>query len=236
MGEEEEAFGIKERPEEEAEKCSGGGGGGGGVVVWNTKRVLVGAGPGALLYPALVYNVAYGIHHLVLPTRDYLFAPSLDDICQAVDFIHGAYGYVKSIRPRVLLASSQLSRNFTVCRSKTCAWSPLTSLVLESPKFTSRDLLAFDDGSVVVITKADLDGYDPSQEPGALGNEIWADVSFIYRVRVAGETALTKLSLLWLRCHTRQKVLAEELAEESSCLLRSKQVGDFTVNIHVYSS
>ncbi|KAL3499658.1 hypothetical protein ACH5RR_038751 [Cinchona calisaya] len=196
MGEEEEAFGIKERPEEEAEKCSGGGGGGGGVVVWNTKRVLVGVGPGALLYPALVYNV---------------------------------------VRNEVQ-TEFRLSRNFTVCRSKTCAWSPLTSLVLESPKFTSRDLLAFDDGSVVVITKADLDGYDPSQEPGALGNEIWADVSFIYRVRVAGETALTKLSLLWLRCHTRQKVLAEELAEESSCLLRSKQVGDFTVNIHVYSS
>ncbi|KAL6965969.1 Phosphoric monoester hydrolase [Sarracenia purpurea var. burkii] len=32
---------------------------------------------------------AHGISHLVLPTRDYLFAPSLNDICQAVDFIHG---------------------------------------------------------------------------------------------------------------------------------------------------
>ncbi|KAL3499653.1 hypothetical protein ACH5RR_038746 [Cinchona calisaya] len=320
MGEEEDAFGIEERPEEEAEKCSGGGGG--GVVVWNTKRVLVGAGARALFYPTLVYNVvrnkiqaefrwwdwidefvslgavpfrsdvsqlkdlgvgavitlnepyetliptslykAYGILHLVLPTRDYLFAPSLDDICQAVDFIHEnascgkctyvhckagwgrsttivvkyeqmtpdvAYDYVKSIWPRVLLASSlwQAVPEFHCMQvRKTCASSPLTSLVLKSPKlFTNRDLLAFDFGSVVVITKVDLDGYDPSQEPGAVGNEIWADLSFIYRVRLAGKTALTKLSCLWFRCHTRQKVLGEELAGGSSCLLGAKQVGDF---------
>ncbi|KAL5723961.1 hypothetical protein ACHQM5_007289 [Ranunculus cassubicifolius] len=31
---------------------------------------------------------AYDIEHLVLPTRDYLFAPSFGDICQAVDFIN----------------------------------------------------------------------------------------------------------------------------------------------------
>ncbi|KAG9456495.1 hypothetical protein H6P81_001003 [Aristolochia fimbriata] len=34
-----------------------------------------------------LYN-AYGIDHLVIPTRDYLFAPSLEDIGRAVDFIH----------------------------------------------------------------------------------------------------------------------------------------------------
>ncbi|MQM08116.1 hypothetical protein Taro_040970 [Colocasia esculenta] len=31
---------------------------------------------------------AHGIENLVLPTRDYLFAPSFGDICKAVDFIH----------------------------------------------------------------------------------------------------------------------------------------------------
>ncbi|XP_062231930.1 phosphatidylglycerophosphate phosphatase PTPMT2-like [Phragmites australis] len=31
---------------------------------------------------------AHGINHLEIPTRDYLFAPSLEHICQAVDFIH----------------------------------------------------------------------------------------------------------------------------------------------------
>ncbi|KAL7189783.1 hypothetical protein ACSBR1_039422 [Camellia fascicularis] len=35
-----------------------------------------------------LFVLAYGINHLVRPTRDYLFAPSLSDICQAVDFIH----------------------------------------------------------------------------------------------------------------------------------------------------
>ncbi|KAL8263533.1 hypothetical protein R6Q59_021663 [Mikania micrantha] len=33
----------------------------------------------------------YGIDHLVIPTRDYLFAPSYDDICKAVEFIHVMY-------------------------------------------------------------------------------------------------------------------------------------------------
>ncbi|GMP95729.1 hypothetical protein CsSME_00044659 [Camellia sinensis var. sinensis] len=99
--------------------------------------------PYETLVPTSLY-LAHGIDHLVLPTRDYLFAPSLSDICQAVDFIHenascgrstyvhckagrgrsttivicylvqhkqmmpeAAYSYVKSIRPRVLLAPSQ---------------------------------------------------------------------------------------------------------------------------------
>ncbi|PKI56604.1 hypothetical protein CRG98_022987 [Punica granatum] len=99
-------------------------------------------------YETLVSTSLYhasNIDHLVIPTRDYLFAPSFSDICLAVDFIHknaslgrttyvhckagrgrsttivlcylvrhkrmtpeAAYNYVKSVRPRVLLASSQL--------------------------------------------------------------------------------------------------------------------------------
>lgn len=31
---------------------------------------------------------SHGIDHLVIPTRDYLFAPSYGDIHQAVEFIH----------------------------------------------------------------------------------------------------------------------------------------------------
>ncbi|KAI9123602.1 hypothetical protein K1719_004902 [Acacia pycnantha] len=34
---------------------------------------------------------AHGINHLVIPTRDYLFAPSFSDISQAMQFIHPAY-------------------------------------------------------------------------------------------------------------------------------------------------
>ncbi|KAL6323071.1 hypothetical protein AAG906_024641 [Vitis piasezkii] len=95
------------------------------------------------LVPTLLYH-AYSIDHLVIPTRDYLFAPSLNDTRRAVDFIYSnaslgrttyvhckagrgrsttivlcylvehkqmtpdaAYNYVKSIRPRVVLASAQ---------------------------------------------------------------------------------------------------------------------------------
>ncbi|KAL5232423.1 hypothetical protein ABZP36_031199 [Zizania latifolia] len=39
------------------------------------------------LVPTSLYQ-AHGINHLKIPTRDYLFAPSVEDICQAVDFIH----------------------------------------------------------------------------------------------------------------------------------------------------
>ncbi|CDP10010.1 unnamed protein product [Coffea canephora] len=351
LGGEEEGLEIAERPEEEEKEVAksaasgeavhnvgdsgGGGGGGGDIVLWSTKKVLVGAGARALFYPTLLYNVvrnkvqaefrwwdwidefvllgavpfrsdvselkdlgigavvtlnepyetlvptslyqAHGIHHLVLPTRDYLFAPSLDDICRAVDFIHEnascgqstyvhckagrgrsttivicflvkfkqmtpdvAYNYVKSIRPRVHLASSQWQavQEFHYVQVRTtCASSLLTDLVLKSSKlFSSRDLLAFDDGSAVIITNSDLAGYDPNQDPVAVRNEIWADVNFIYRVKVAGAIALTKLSCLWLRCHTQQKVLGEELTGESSCLTGAEQLGDITVDIHVYSS
>ncbi|MQM07513.1 hypothetical protein Taro_040354 [Colocasia esculenta] len=44
--------------------------------------------PYETLVPTSLY-LAHGIENLVLPTRDYLFAPSFGDICKAVDFIHG---------------------------------------------------------------------------------------------------------------------------------------------------
>ncbi|KAJ3670939.1 hypothetical protein LUZ60_008365 [Juncus effusus] len=43
--------------------------------------------PYETLVPSDLYQ-AHEIEHLVIPTRDYLFAPSFDDICRAVDFIH----------------------------------------------------------------------------------------------------------------------------------------------------
>ncbi|XP_066365985.1 phosphatidylglycerophosphate phosphatase PTPMT2-like [Miscanthus floridulus] len=43
--------------------------------------------PYETLVPTSLYQ-AHGINHLEIPTRDYLFAPSLEHICRAVDFIH----------------------------------------------------------------------------------------------------------------------------------------------------
>ena len=94
---------------------------------------------------------------------------------------------------------------------------------------TSRDLVAFDDGSVVVVTEADLDGYDQSLESGAMGSTIWADLSVVYRVRVAGQAALARISCLWLRCQEHQKISAQKLGRESSCM-----GGTISVDIHVY--
>ncbi|KAG6531109.1 hypothetical protein ZIOFF_004880 [Zingiber officinale] len=135
--------------------------GGREIVSFRAKKALVGAGARILFYPTLVYNVlrnkmqadfrwwdeidqVHGIDHLVIPTRDYLYAPTPVDICRAVDFIHinashgkityvhckagrgrsativlcylvkyknmtpmAALEYVRSRRPRVLLAPSQ---------------------------------------------------------------------------------------------------------------------------------
>lgn len=306
----------------------------GKVVVWDAKRVLIGAGARVLFYPTLLYNVvrnkcqtefrwwdrvdqfvllgavpfpsdvlrlkelgvhgvitlnepyetlvptslyhAHGIDHLVLPTRDYLFAPSITDICQAVDFIHrnasrgfmtyvhckagrgrsttivlcylvqhkqmtpdDAFSYVRSIRPRVLLASSQWQAvkdfyNFTL---RSCGSSPGNELIIRSSGLNSmRNMFEFDDCSVVVVTKSDLDGYNQSDEQSVEGDsQMLADLNVIYKVRVAGQAALARLSCLWLRCHTEQKIVEEQLCRKGSCTIRADQIsGSLTVDIQVY--
>ncbi|KAJ8444355.1 hypothetical protein Cgig2_019913 [Carnegiea gigantea] len=224
----------------------------GGVVTLNE--------PYETLVPTSLYQ-AHDINHLVLPTRDYLFAPSLNDICQAVNFIHSkllwkfcvlrvccvqhknmtpddAYGYVRSIRPRVLLASTQWQAvndyyNFKV---KSCGLSLRNDLELRSSVLPSvGNLFEFDDCSVVVVTKSDLDGYDPGHEPSVGGSQILADLSVIYKVRVAGQAALARFSCLWLRCHAEQKIVEEQLRRKGSCTIRADQInGSLTVDIHVY--
>ncbi|KAL2489689.1 putative dual specificity protein phosphatase DSP8 [Forsythia ovata] len=226
------------------------------------------------LVPSSLYK-AHGIHHLVLPTRDYLFAPSIVNICQAVEFIHenafqrrstyihckagrgrsttivicylvkyrqmkpdAAYDYVKSIRPRVLLASSQWKavQEFYHLKVKANSSSQLTCPSYRCPRFLSkRDLFAFDDGTVVVITESDVDGYVPGNEPGIAGNEIWTDVNLIYRVKVAGEAALTRLSGLWFLWNSRQKISSEKLPSDGCCAVNGKQLGNLTVDIHLFS-
>ncbi|CAN1748347.1 Phosphatidylglycerophosphate phosphatase PTPMT1 [Linum perenne] len=313
------------------------------VVVWDAKRVLIGAGARALFYPTLVYNVVrnkcqaefrwwdrvdkyillgavpfpgdvprlkelgvrgvvtmnepyetlvptslyhvrplsdHGIDHLVLPTRDYCFAPSLRDIYRAVEFIHvnalqgrttyvhckagrgrsttivlcylvqhkhmtpeAAYDHVKSIRPRVLLASPQRKavEEFYLLKVKTQSlYMNLSSLFLKTPRqqgselFCSKDLVPFDDGSVVVVTKADLDGYDPKLVSSSTKGDIWADLSVVYGVRVAGQAVLTRISCLWLRCGEHQKFAGKQLNRKSSCSISADQLGGISVDIHVY--
>uniref|UniRef100_A0A2P2MEF0 phosphatidylglycerophosphatase n=1 Tax=Rhizophora mucronata TaxID=61149 RepID=A0A2P2MEF0_RHIMU len=239
----------------------------GGVITLNE--------PYETLVPTSLYH-AHGINHLVIPTRDYCFAPSLHDICQAVEFIHAnalsrrttyvhckagrgrsttivlcylvrhkqmtpdaAYGYVRSIRPRVLLASAQwqaVQEFYDLKVQKNGNRMSPTETVLRTLRPSPpQDLLAFDDGSVVVITEADLDGYDPSLRSGAVGKEIWADLSVVCRVRVAGEAAMARISCLWLRCRTHQKILNKQvISRQSSCSIRADHLGGISVDIHVY--
>ncbi|RVW50573.1 putative dual specificity protein phosphatase DSP8 [Vitis vinifera] len=238
---------------------------------------------------------AHDIDHLVIPTRDYLFAPSLTDIRQAVDFIHStlytlmeacdnfdfystsqlaskkhgtkdqgailwwvcisklpksseaigvpklvqhkhmmpadAYDYLKSIRPRVLLASSQwqaVQEYYYLNVKKTGVCGYMTNLVMKPPVLSAaEDLVAFDDDTIVVVTESDLDGYDPCLESGAVGSEIWADLSVVYRFRVAGQAALARISCLWLRYHANQRISGERL-------VRPDHLGGLTVDIQVY--
>ncbi|XVF79782.1 hypothetical protein PTKIN_Ptkin15bG0017100 [Pterospermum kingtungense] len=271
------------------------------LVVWDAKRVLVGAGARALFYPTLLYNVvrnkiqsefrwwdrvdefillgavpfptdvprlkdlgvsgvvtlnepyetlvptslyhAHNIDHLMIPTRDYLFAPSFADICQAVDFIHEnaslgkttyvhckagrgrsttivlcylvefrhmrpdtAYEYVRSIRPRVLLAPAQQQavRDYYLHKVKNngiprnpCCMIVKKTLVLPA----KQDTAAFDDASVVVVTESDLDGYDASFDAGVSAKEMLGEGSLAGRFQFASQAAIARLSCLWLRCH-----------------------------------
>jgi atypical dual specificity phosphatase len=154
----------------------------GGVITLNE--------PYETLVPSSLYH-DYGIDHLVIPTRDYLFAPSFVDINRAVDFIHmnatcgkttyvhckagrgrsttivlcylveykhmtpiGALEYVRSKRPRVLLAPSQWKavQEYKQQRLASKAQSPSIDVVL--------------------ITKADLEGYSTSTENSSKSKEL----------------------------------------------------------------
>ena len=113
----------------------------------------------------------------------------------------------------------------------------MINLVMKTPvSAASQDIVSFDDGSVVVVTKSDLEGYDSSLESTAVGREIWADLSVVYWVRVDSQAALARISCLWLCCHAHQKISGEKLGSENSCSIRAgaDHLGGISVDIHVY--
>lgn len=145
--------------------------------------------PYETLVPSSLYKV-HGIDHLVVPTTDYLFAPSLVDICLAVDFIHrnashgrttyvhckagrgrsttivlcylieyknmtpvAALEYVRSRRPRVLLAPSQWQAVQEYSKRK------LEFPAIQWPKPTYSLT-----GDEVLVTAHDLEGYSAEDD------------------------------------------------------------------------
>ncbi|XP_074382346.1 phosphatidylglycerophosphate phosphatase PTPMT2-like [Apium graveolens] len=266
------------------------------VVVFITKRVLVGAGARALFYPTLLYNLvrnkiqsefrwwdrvdefillgavpfpcdvqrlkelgvhgvvtlnepyetlvstslyhAHDINHLVIPTRDYLFAPCYGDIRQAVDFIHDnascgkttyvhckagrgrsttvvlcylvehklmtpnvAYEYVRSIRPRVRLASSQWQavQDYYQCSTERhiCTKSSPDTKLICSEKTNSE---AFDDSRMVLVSESDIEGYEMSLNSDVACNML-TELSVACRFQLTSQAAIDRLSCIWPRVH-----------------------------------
>lgn len=126
-----------------------------------------------------------------------------------------AYEYVKSIRPRVRLASSQ--------------WQAVQDCynldrVKKQPNFE-----AFDDAAVVLVTEQDLEGYKESFDSGLARNRnILAELSFIYRAQFASQATIARLSCLWLGCNDAGRKLG------SKELISSEQMGDVGINIRVH--
>ncbi|TXG48631.1 hypothetical protein EZV62_024506 [Acer yangbiense] len=147
---------------------------------------------------------ARGIDHLVIPTRDYCLAPVFSDICQAIDFMHVQNQNFKSQgliwsdiihvynmvgeAPMLRIVSYYAVHEYYLVRvKKACEYSNISDQVLRAPRSkTSQDLVAFDDGFIVFVTESDLNRYDSSLVSKAVGTEIWAELSVVYWVVVAG--------------------------------------------------
>ncbi|XP_065024032.1 phosphatidylglycerophosphate phosphatase PTPMT2-like [Musa acuminata AAA Group] len=145
--------------------------------------------PYETLVPSSLYMV-HGIDHLVIPTRDYLFAPSLVDIYRAVDFIHrnascGRTTYVhckagrgrsttivlcylvqhKNMTPTAALEYVQSIRpRVLLAPSQWKAVQQYSQCKLEFPAIRSprsTDLLT---GDEVLISEVDLEGYNVGED------------------------------------------------------------------------
>ncbi|XP_065859181.1 phosphatidylglycerophosphate phosphatase PTPMT2-like [Euphorbia lathyris] len=225
--------------------------------------------PYETLVPTSLYH-AYNIAHLVIPTRDYLYAPSLTDICQAVDFIHenastgkttyvhckagrgrsttvllcylvqhrhmtpsDAYDYVRSIRPRVLLASSQWQavEDYYLLKVKeigTFGKSLNSSLTKED---TKENVAASDEDPFVVVTDSDLDGYDFDCESVVMdGEKRLGESSLVCRVQFASQAAVSRLSCLWLGYHSNPKSSREKLGSS----VEEERLTSLNVDIQVH--
>jgi hypothetical protein len=113
---------------------------------------------------------------------------------------------------------------------KAAIYTHMTDIIMKAPgSAASQDLVSFDDGSVVVVTESDLEGYDSSLDSG-----IWADLSVVYGVRVAGKAALARISCLWFRCRAHQRISGEKVGSESSCSIRADHLGGISVDIHIF--
>ncbi|KAG2332708.1 hypothetical protein Bca52824_003888 [Brassica carinata] len=142
-----------------------------------------------------------------------------------------AYDYVKSIRPRVKLAATQWKAvleyyHVRVLNTQSSLPDATSALISRNMKqVCSGNVVVFDDGSMVLVTHSDVEGYD-ERSVNVAGNELWAaaaDISMVYRVKVVGQAALARISCLWLGLRENHKLSRKNLS-----------MGGISVDISVY--
>uniref|UniRef100_A0A2P2IP15 Tyrosine specific protein phosphatases domain-containing protein n=1 Tax=Rhizophora mucronata TaxID=61149 RepID=A0A2P2IP15_RHIMU len=145
---------------------------------------------------------------------------------------NAAYNYVRSIRPRVLLASSQWQavKDYYLFKVKKTE-KPRSMIVQQTSDLlskvdTKQDSATFDDGFVVVVTESDLDGYDAC-ESGVVNSTV-AELSLA--CKFASQMAISRLSRFWLRCHVEQKCSRKKLEGSDG----TEQLSSLSVDIEVY--
>lgn len=159
-----------------------------------------------------------------------------------------AYEYVRSKRPRVLLAASQWQAVQDYEKRRNGSQTRLTfpvglSLPNQSPMMpiyishrlyednVTTDIghrnICYDD-SVVLITSADLEGYRSIQDAGLIGNQLWNELGVTYRVRFVAargatraSAALARLSYLFVGCQTEGKARPKDLPVASRKSLKA---------------
>lgn len=113
------------------------------------------------------------------------------------------------------------------------------------PKISTSRAMLVDDGSLVMVTESDLDGYDDGRggASGIIGNDMCTDVGFVCRVQFAGQAALARLSCMWLRSHSVAKLSSGKVRLSPSSIKGmdagcsgggAEQLGGVGVNISVY--
>ncbi|MCL7051749.1 hypothetical protein MKW94_008506 [Papaver nudicaule] len=183
--------------------------------------------PYETLVPSSLYH-DHGIDHLVIPTRDYLFAPSHEDLCQAVDFIHNN---VSSGKKTYVHCKAGRGRSTTVVLCYLVQTKQMTPAVQDfynvrvvkdtkpGSCFDSQDLnpigspaaigniegSTIADGSIILVTESDLDGYDSTCENFDRVNN-----------------AMLKLSKPWLR---------KTLIKEDKCSVEADKSGGVGASI-----
>jgi len=103
------------------------------------------------------------------------------------------------------------------------------ALDLPTKEDGKQDTAAFDDGSAVLVTESDLDGYDATCALGVVGNDMLREPSLACKVQFASQAAISRLSCLWLGYQPDQKSSTKKLRSS----IRASQLSSITVDIRV---